>query len=406
MPLLLLACTETSGVAGPAADPRLAAEGEDTALPGDDIGGAADDETDGPRPAEVEAYEALFDGAHLVEVGIALDAAAEDELRIDPAGWARVAITVDGVALADVGARMREGDTTAGRPGWRFKLDEFGQARDLGWMERFELDPMDGDPAMMRRVLEATLARDLGVPAPRASFARVSVGGEYRGLYAFVEGVDARFTTRRWAPGGGDTWEGEDGADFTDAGLSAFESVSGRADLDALVAVAHRVRAPGGDFFQALDGIVDMEGFLAAWAFLLVTGDRAVYPFDRDRFYVYFDPADGRARIVPRLSGEAWPPSGLGRWEDVLGTLAEQCYFYDDTCGSRLLESARAAADATASAELGAAVDRLSALSEDAMDADPTRPYSPTDVQAARAELRASAEALPAEAAAALEGAL
>jgi hypothetical protein len=403
---LLAACIDTSGLAGRGAEPGASVDtGKDSGTPGDDVGGVEDDETPGPRPAEVETYEALFDGAHVIEVDIMVDEAAAAELAIDPAGWARVALVVDGVALADAGAKMREGDTVQGRPAWKFKLDEFGEPRDLGWMERFSLDPMDEDPAQLRLPLESWLGHELGVPVPRAGFSRVSVNGEYRGLYAMVEGVDARFVGRRWAPGGGDTWEGQDEADFTESGVAAFEAVSGREDREALLAVAHRVRSAGDDFFRALDTLVDMDGFLAAWSFVLVAGDRGVYPFDLDRFFVYFDPSDGRARLIPRVDGQAWTDAGMGRWTDVLGTLAEQCYFYDAMCSSRLVEAARASAEAYAAADIGRVLDALSALTENDMNSDPTRDTTAGQVVAARVELRALAEGRPGQALAALEGA-
>ena len=61
---------------------------------------------------------------------------------------------------------------------------------------------MNNDPSFMRERLGYAMFREMGVPAPRATHARVLINGALEGVFALVEEVDGRFTRSRFSEGG------------------------------------------------------------------------------------------------------------------------------------------------------------------------------------------------------------
>lgn len=61
---------------------------------------------------------------------------------------------------------------------------------------------MNNDPSFMRDRLGYAMFREMGVPAPRATHARLLINGELEGVFALVEEIDGRFTRSRFSEGG------------------------------------------------------------------------------------------------------------------------------------------------------------------------------------------------------------
>lgn len=99
-------------------------------------------------------------------------------------------------------------------------------------LKKLQFHSMNQDPSMMRERLGYQLFRELGVPAPRAVHARLSINGEYQGVFALVEQIDGRFTRNRFDDGEGnlykETWPVDNGgapqaAQVLDTALSTNE---------------------------------------------------------------------------------------------------------------------------------------------------------------------------------------
>jgi spore coat protein H len=70
-------------------------------------------------------------------------------------------------------------------------------------LKKLNFHSMIQDPSMLRERLAYALFRQMGVAAPRAVHARLSINGKLEGLFALVEQIDGRFTRSRFGDGGG-----------------------------------------------------------------------------------------------------------------------------------------------------------------------------------------------------------
>ena len=69
-------------------------------------------------------------------------------------------------------------------------------------LKKLVFHSMNNDPSFMRERLGYAMFREMGVPAPRATHAKVAINGQVEGVFALVEEIDGRFTRSRFAEGG------------------------------------------------------------------------------------------------------------------------------------------------------------------------------------------------------------
>jgi spore coat protein CotH len=99
------------------------------------------------------------------------------------------------------------GDTTRGNPNktcnkisMKIKFTQYDQDRRFYGMKKINLHAMTAysEPTKMHEMLSYELFRDMGIHAPRTSYANVYVNNRLIGLFCVVEEVDGRFTKSRW----------------------------------------------------------------------------------------------------------------------------------------------------------------------------------------------------------------
>ncbi|MDG2112787.1 MAG: CotH kinase family protein, partial [Actinomycetota bacterium] len=78
---------------------------------------------------------------------------------------------------------------------------------ELHGVRRLQLHSLNLDPSLMHERLGYWLFGQMGVPAPRAVHARVTVNGEFVGLFALVEQIDGRFVRHRFEDGTGNLYK-------------------------------------------------------------------------------------------------------------------------------------------------------------------------------------------------------
>ena len=122
--------------------------------------------------------------------------------------------TVDGQAVKNIGIRYKGNGTYfdgAGAGKMSLKLDfaEYVKGQHLGTLKKLNLHSNITDASWMNEVLAFQLFRDAGVPAPRTSYARVSITVQgrqdrsYAGLFSIVENPDEEFMVARGLPKAG-----------------------------------------------------------------------------------------------------------------------------------------------------------------------------------------------------------
>lgn len=214
-------------------------------------------------------------------------------------------------------------------------------------VKKVQLHSQNLDDTMMHERLGYWLFREMGVPAPRSTHARVVVNGEYVGLFALTEQIDGRFTRETFEDGTGNLYKeiwpltplGQPFPDeaYLDA-LETNEDEDPSADVIRGFGTALAAASPE-DRPAVLAEWVDIDQHVA-----YVAVDRTIrnddgalhfYCFDgpwcaSHNYYWYEEPATGLLHLVPwdldnafeNIGGNANPVTPIG---DAWGEITDDC---------------------------------------------------------------------------------
>lgn len=387
---------------GDAQDQDPASGGDDTGTEtvgeietGDPIDTATPDD-DGWPHVDAAWAAALYDPRVVKHVELTVPAASEDALRRDPRTWAEADMVLEGEAMSRVAIRIKGSSSFRSwddKPSIKIKTDEFVPDQELHGFERFTLNNMIEDPAQGREVLAYYLWNAAGQAAPRCGYATLTVNGQPYGLYALLEPVDHAFLAQRYPTAGGALWAGNDSADLTPTGVSHFELKIGE-DTGQLVAAANWLVTGEGPYYDVASGVLDMDQFLGFLTWSILTGFQDGYPYHKNDFFLYADASDeGRLDWMPWGMDESWDTGWIWQW-GYRDTVGFDCAA-DSDCMARLEESVLDGIATFEAADPGALAAEVFAETEEAVLADPKRPYTPAEVEAARARLLGMADTWP-----------
>lgn len=89
-----------------------------------------------------------------------------------------------------------------GKCSFKIAFDEYDEEARFHGLKKLNLHAMGHDPSLMKERLGYALFREMGVAAPRAVHARVTINGRLEGIFAAVEEIDGRFARSRFRDGG------------------------------------------------------------------------------------------------------------------------------------------------------------------------------------------------------------
>ena len=184
--------------------------------------------TETPTPRyETDDAEVLFDQNVVRTFEIDLPDGSLAELDADPAAeeYVEGSLTFEGETIEPVGVRYKgsigaflgctegpnpfvpSGAKTCPKLSIKLKINWDGADTEFYGQRKVQLHSMNNDPTLMRERLGYLLFAEAGVPAPRATHARVLINGEFVGLFALIEQIDGRFTRDRFEDGEGNLYK-------------------------------------------------------------------------------------------------------------------------------------------------------------------------------------------------------
>jgi hypothetical protein len=159
-------------------------------------------------PAAARAQDpsdAVFDESVVASYQITMSAADWNAIVSDPANqghvWKPATMSWQGETVSQVAVRSAKSYLPGNRkPTIRIKFDEFVPGQRWRGLDVVKLDSMMGntDPSMMVERLAFWTCRQAGAAAPRACHARLTVNGDFKGLYEVIEPVRKAFVRYRW----------------------------------------------------------------------------------------------------------------------------------------------------------------------------------------------------------------
>lgn len=223
---------------------------------------------------------------------------------------------------------------------------KFPSGRRPDGLKKFTLNNMVQDGSMVREVLAYEVFRSMGVAAPRAGYARVTINGDYFGTYLNLETMDD-VALPRWFGSTGHLYEGSYGSwwgDVADPFSGHYEVDEGkesdRSDLAALIAAA---RSPAQGWLARMHKVADLEQMTRMWACEWFTGHWDGYSQHiANNYYLHADAA-GRFTMMP------WGTDQTFTWAERFNTSPDHFIFNNclrDPVGKAMyLDALQAVAD-------------------------------------------------------------
>ena len=232
----------------------------------------------------------------------------EFEVELDPADWewlqanatleeyVPATLIFEGERYEDAALRFKGGFGTllscfddAGtricpKLGLKVSLVKFGAGR-IGGLRKLNFHSSRDDPTFIREVLTYFLFREMGIFAPRATHAKLTVNGEYLGVFVLVEQVDKEFVQEHWTDDEGNLYkEVWPQHDYEDSYIEALRTNEANPDVSRMLGFYEAIQnTTDATFIEDLGTLLDFD-YLARY----LAVDRASWNRDGTKaFYCY-----------------------------------------------------------------------------------------------------------------------
>ena len=352
----------------------------------------------------------LFTDADVHSVALTLSDDARQALRDAPFEYAAGDAIIDGHPVGDIGVRIKgkygSFRDIKEKPSLKFDFNHFEKGQTFYGLKKLNLNNAIADCSYERDRVSYKVFAAAGLPSLRTSYAHVTINDEDYGLYVLVEAPDDQFLDRTFdEPDGNlydgkyymtDDWEFSTLVDFTDSyddyfRLDEGEDV-GMTDIFAITDAVEEHRRDD-DYYEALGALVDWDQILRHFAVEQWLGQNDGYVLNQNNYFVYFDPVDGRAKLIAWdldyafLDASDWGMS----WSSPQGVLARYCR-RDETCEAAWADAVALVIDRIDTDEILAYLDVLDAASIAPAEADPRRECRDRKLEAQRADVRSRVE--------------
>jgi hypothetical protein len=259
----------------------------------------------------------LFDPLKVITVKITrtLGGPALSKRYLSYSGYrkANIQIQLSGTShyttIMNVGVRQKGSYTRRfDKPSLKIKFDEFVKGQSFMGLKRLTLNAMMQDKSLVHEVTAYKLYRSVGVPAPRAGYAEVTVDQRLQGLYLNLESVDTDML-KRWYTSSKHLYSGVRFCDLVPDQHCYVDSIGNNIQLDLLKAT-NIAKLHGKAWWKAFKKRADSEEVIKLMATDIFLSNWDGYTdFSRNNHYVHFD-KKGRFTIIPWGTDQTFPTSG------------------------------------------------------------------------------------------------
>jgi len=250
-------------------------------------------------PNQVTSDE-FFSKGTIPFVRIHTDQDSWRQLDREPRIFIRVNVQVDDVMYRDVGMHLKGGRgsfrSLDSKPGLTLKFNKFKKGQRFHGLEKLHLNNSVQDPSFMTEIICSQLFRQAGVPAARATNARVQMNGRNLGFYVLVEGVTEDFLGRYFENTQGNLYDFPYARDITSSEVKESKD----RDPSDLRALALAAKEPDLEKrWQRLGRVLDLERFITYLAMEVAIWDWDCYAMCRNNYRIYHDPIADKIVFMP-----------------------------------------------------------------------------------------------------------
>lgn len=233
--------------------------------------------------------------------------------------------------LEDVGLRLR-GNTSLGaaKKSFKISLNAFVPGREYQGVRKINLRGQHNDPTMVREKLFYEVWRDAGMMERRASFVKLFINGQYRGLYTNLEELDKQWLDRHYADNNGNLYKCTWPADLVYLGTdeATYKAILNNPEERAydlqtnqtvdnysrLVTLITALNAPvNAAFPEEIQQILNVSSVLKAFAIDVSCGNWDDYFYNKNNYYLYDNPETGRFDFVTYDTDNTFGVDWLGK---------------------------------------------------------------------------------------------
>jgi hypothetical protein len=178
-------------------------------------------------------------------------------------------------------------DTLSGKPSLKVDADRVVPDQKIRGETKFDLHNQVIDPSMMSETMTYATYRAAGLPAPRTTYARLTIDGEPYGLYNIVEPPTRAFLRDWFGEDDRNLYEnGWQDCDVTDPSCFDVEQ-DDEGNHDALATLAEVAALSGEEWEQRLPEVLDVDAFAAAMAMETMVAHWDGYAYDLSNYRLY-----------------------------------------------------------------------------------------------------------------------
>ncbi|MFM9050818.1 MAG: CotH kinase family protein, partial [Bacteroidota bacterium] len=241
--------------------------------------------------------------------------------------YMQASVTIDGKSLYACGVRFKGESSYQFYPGkkkpFRIKFDRYVKGQDFNGLTELNLNNNFKDPTMVREKIYLDLMKRHGLPAPRATYAKVYLNDKYLGLYLITENIDDVFLETRFNDSKGNLFQGEPLANLVYLGnhhkkyyqryiLINTPNKHDWSDLVKFIRTINDTTLSEAGYAQKLESVFDLDKCLKAWAINNLLGNIDAYNmFYPHNYFLFHDSLTNRWHWIS-LDGNyafaAWNP--------------------------------------------------------------------------------------------------
>ena len=212
-------------------------------------------------------------------------------------------ISVDGNKIKSVGIRTKGfiGSLNPERPSLKIKFNEYVDQSPVQGLDRLTLNNNVQDVSLASQFLTYKLFNKAGIPAPRVSHCRVTVNGEYLGVYSHVESVRSPFIKKHFQRSSGELYEGTI-SDFYPIAVQNIEAKNSYTEKNRTQALklAEILETKEGFDLNEAKKYINLKQFVRFWAMESLLGFWDGYTNNQNNYYAYSNPNDQkRFHFIP-----------------------------------------------------------------------------------------------------------
>ncbi|TAH43089.1 MAG: hypothetical protein EYC69_03580 [Bacteroidetes bacterium] len=246
---------------------------------------------------------------------------------LDLATYMQATVVINGKSFYSCGVRFKGESSYEFYPGkkkpFRIKFDKFIKKQDFFGLEDLNLTNNFKDPTMIREKIYLDMMNRHGLPAPRATFAKVYLNDKYWGLYQVNENIDNVFLETRFNEKKGNLFQGDPVANFVYLGndqskyymrygLKNNETKNDWSDLVRFIKIINDTILSDEEYAQRINKVLNLDACLKAWAINNLIGNIDAYNmFYPHNFFIYHDSTSGKWQWISldgNYSFAAWNP--------------------------------------------------------------------------------------------------